>query len=74
MPTFDGKSEKFDLFEDFLQRSVKVHNHLTEEDRINYFQFVIKGDALQTFKNLKTILAQPEGIWEKLRQFFERNT
>ena len=52
MPTFDGKSEKFDLFEDLFQTSLKVHNQLTEEDRINYFHSLMRGDALQTFKNI----------------------
>ena len=37
MPTFDGKSEKFELFEDLFQTSLKIHNQLTEEDKINYF-------------------------------------
>ena len=37
MPTFDGKSGKFELFEDLFQTSLKIHNQLTEEDRINYF-------------------------------------
>ena len=37
MPTFDRKSEKFELFEDLFQTSFKVHNQLTEDDRINYF-------------------------------------
>ena len=52
MPTFDGKSEKFELFEDLLQTSLKIHNQLTEEDKINYFHFLIRGVALQTFKNI----------------------
>ena len=52
MPTFDGKSEKFDLFEDLFQTSLKLHNQLTEEDRINYFHSLMRGDALQTYKNL----------------------
>ena len=30
MPTFDGKSEKFELFEDLFQTSLKIHNQLTE--------------------------------------------
>ena len=51
MPTFDGKSEKFELFEDLFQTSLKIHNQLTEDDRINYFHSLMKGDALQTFKN-----------------------
>ena len=49
MPSFDGKSEKFELFEDFFQTSPKIHNQLTEEDRINYFHFLTRRDALQAF-------------------------
>ena len=51
-PTFDGKSEKFELFEDLFQTSLKIHNQLTQEDKINYFHALMRGDALQTFKNI----------------------
>ena len=52
MPTFDRKSEKFELLEDLFQTSLKIHNQLTEQDRINYFHSLMRGDALQTFKNI----------------------
>ena len=52
MPTFDGKSEKFKLFEDLFQTSLKIHNQLTEEDRIKYFHSLMRVDALQKFKNI----------------------
>ena len=52
MPTFDGKYEKLKLFEDLFQTSLNIHNQLTEEDRINYFHPFMRGDALQTFKNI----------------------
>ena len=52
MPTFDGKTEKFELFEDLFQTSLKIHNQLTEDDRINYFHSLMRGDALQTFQNI----------------------
>ena len=52
MPTFHGKSEKFELFEDLFQTSLKIHNQLIEEDRTNYFHSLMKGDALQNFKNI----------------------
>ena len=52
MPTFDGKSEKFELFEDLFQTSLKIHNQLTEEDKIYYFHSLMRGDPLQTFKNI----------------------
>ena len=52
MPTFDGKSEKFELFQDLFQTCLKIHNQLTEEDRIMYFHSLMRGDALQTFTNI----------------------
>ena len=52
MPLFDGKTEKFELFEDLFQTSLKIHNQLTEDDRIIYFHSLMRGDALQTFKNI----------------------
>ena len=52
MPTFHGKSEKFELFEDLFQTSLKILNQLTEDDKINYFHSLMRGDALQTFKNI----------------------
>ena len=54
MPTFDGKLEKFELFEDLFQTSLKIHNHLTEQDKIYYFLSHMRGDALQTFKNISS--------------------
>ena len=63
MPTFDGKTEKIELFEDLFQTSLKIHNQLTEDDRINYFHSLMRGDALQTFE---TLMAQLERIWKKV--------
>ena len=51
-PTFDGKNEKFELFEDLFQASLRIYNQRTEDDRINYFHSLMRGDALQTFKNI----------------------
>ena len=51
MPIFDGKSEKYQLFEDLFQASLKIHYQLTEEDKIYYLHSLMHGDALQTFKN-----------------------
>ena len=51
IPRFDGNSEKFELFEDLFQTSLKIHNQLTEKDKINYFHSLLRGDALQKFKN-----------------------
>ena len=52
--TFDGKSEKFELFEDLFQTSSKILNQLTEEDKLYYFHSLMRGDALQTFKNVSS--------------------
>ena len=66
MPTFDGKSENFELFEDLFQTSLKIHNHLTEVDRINYF---ILSWGEMRYKLLKTLMAQPERTWENSSSF-----
>ena len=50
--TFDGKSEKLKVFEDLFQTRLKIHNQLTEEDKKNYFHSLMRGDALQIFKNI----------------------
>ena len=62
MPTFDGKSEKIDFFEDLFQTSLKIHNELIEDDRINYFHSLMRG---MHYKLLRTLMAQPERTWEK---------
>ena len=63
MPTFDGKTEKFELFGDPpFQTSLKIHNQLTEDDRINYFHSLMRGDDLQTFKNING------PTWENLEE------
>ena len=54
MPTFDRKSEKFELFEDLFETSLKIHNQLTEEDKINYFHSLMRVDVLQMFKNINS--------------------
>ena len=67
MPTFDGKSEKFELFEDLYQTSLKIHNQLTEGDKVNYFHSLMRGDALQTFKNIS--IRNRENLTEILTVF-----
>ena len=67
MPTFDGKSEKFELFEDLFQTSLKIHNQLTEEDKLHFFHSLMRGDALQTFKNI--ISPNRENLTEILTVF-----
>ena len=52
IPMFGGNSETFELFEYLLQTSFKTLNQLTQDDRINYFHSLLKGDALETFKNI----------------------
>ena len=64
MPTFDGKSEKFELFEDLFQTSLKIHNQLTEKIKTNYFHYLMPGDALQIFINITS--PNRENLGEKL--------
>ena len=54
VPTFDGKSKKLELLEDLFKTSLKFHNQLTEEDKIINIHSLLRGDALQTFKNISS--------------------
>ena len=67
MPTFDEKSKKFEVFEDLFQTSLKTHNQLTEGDKVNYFHSLMRGDALQTFKNISSL--NRENLTEILTMF-----
>ena len=53
LPTFDGKSEKFELFEDLFRNNIKLYPHLTEIQKTNYFPSLFRGDALQAFCNIE---------------------
>ena len=53
LPTFDGKSEKFELSEDLFRNNIKMYPHLTEIQKINYFHSLLRGDALQAFCNIE---------------------
>ena len=46
--TFDSKSEKFELFEDFFHTMIKMQPDMTETMKIN------RKNALQTFRNINT--------------------
>ena len=51
LPPFDGKSEKFEFFEDLFRNNIKTYPHLTEIQKTNYFYSLLRGDALQAFCN-----------------------
>ena len=53
LPTFDGKSDKIELFEDLFRNNIKMYPHLTEPQKINYFHSLLGGDALQAFCNIE---------------------
>ena len=70
--SFDGKSDRFELFQDLLQTSLKFHNQLTEEDTTNFFYSLNRVDALQTFKHHEPQMRS----WEEfgLSQWRQQNT
>ena len=52
MPTFDGRNDKFEHFEDLFMTSLKVYPNISEEEQIHYFHSLLRGDALQTYRNM----------------------
>ena len=47
-----GKLRSLSCLKFFFQTSLKIHNQLTEDDKINYFLSLMKEEALQTVKNI----------------------
>ena len=52
--TFDGKSEKFELFEDLFHTMIKMQPDMTETMKINHFHSLLRKNALQTFRNINS--------------------
>ena len=53
--TFDGKTEKFELFEDLVHTRIKMQPAMTEQMKINHFHSLLRKGALQTFRNINSI-------------------
>ena len=49
---FDGKNEKFELFEDLFHTMFKMQPEMTEAMKINHFHAHLRKEALQTFRNI----------------------
>ena len=52
--TFDGKSEKFELFEDLFHTMIKKQPEMTEQMKVNHFHSLLRKNALQTFRNISS--------------------
>ena len=52
--TFDGKSEKFELFEDLFHTMIKIQPEMTEQMKIIHFHSLLRKNALQTFRNINS--------------------
>ena len=52
---FDGKNEKFELFEDLFHTMLKMQPEMTEAMKINHFHAHLRKEALQTFRNINAL-------------------
>ena len=56
--TFNGKSEKFELFEDLFHTMIKMQPAMTEQMKINHFHLLLRKGAIETFRNINSINCQ----------------
>ena len=56
--TFDGKTEKFELFEDLFHTMIKMQPAMTDQMKINHFHSLLRKGAQQTFRNINSINRQ----------------
>ena len=52
---FDGKNEKFKLFEDLFHTMLKMQPEITEAIKIKHFHAHLRKEALQTFRNISAV-------------------
>ena len=52
---FDGKNEKFELFEDLFHTMHKMQPEMTEAMKIYHFHAHLRKEALQTFRNISAL-------------------
>ena len=52
---FDGKNEKFEIFEDLFHTMLKMQPEMTEAMKINHFHAHLRKEALQTFRNISAV-------------------
>ena len=52
---FDGKNDKFELFEDLFHTMLKIQPEMTEAMKINHFHAHLRKEALQTFRNISAL-------------------
>ena len=54
VPLFRGNREKYNEFEHLLKNHLRPHMHkLTEEQKLNYFQSLLRDDAIDFWQTLK---------------------
>ena len=56
--TFNGQSEKFELFEDLFHTMIKMQPDMSEQMKINHVHSLLRKNALQTFRNISTAYRQ----------------
>ena len=52
---FDGKNEKFELFEDLFHTMLKMQPEMTKAMKFNHFHAHLRKEALQTFRNISAL-------------------
>ena len=52
---FDGRNEKFELFEDLFHTMLKMQPEMTEAMKINHFHAHLRKEALQTCRNINAV-------------------
>ena len=56
--TFDGKCEEFELFEHLFDTMIRMQPDMTKTKKINYFQSLLRKNALQTFRKISSVNRQ----------------
>ena len=68
--TFDGKSEKLELFKGLFHKMINMQPDITEVMKMNHFHSLLRKNVLQAFRNINT--ANKQTLLEDILAVFLR--
>ena len=70
VPLFRGNRDKYNEFEHLLKNHLRPHmNKLTEEQKLNYFQSLLRDEAIEFWQTLKTTVKTETTLHDVLQAF-----
>jgi hypothetical protein len=71
LPTFDGKFENWQSFQDLFHASVESKTSLRDSQKLQYLKSCVKGDAANLIKSFTVTDAHFQEAWDLLKERYD---